>query len=31
VNMIITQRTYQANAQSITTQSEMMQNLLNIR
>lgn len=31
VNMIITQRTYQANAQSITTQSEVMQTLLNIR
>jgi flagellar hook protein FlgE len=31
VNMIITQRTYQANAQSISTQSEMMQALMNIR
>jgi len=31
VNMIITQRTYQANAQTITTQSEVMQTLLNIR
>src|SRR5690606_23956400 len=31
VNMIITQRTYQANAQAITTQSEMMQTLMNIR
>src|SRR5690606_21771704 len=31
VNMIITQRVYQANAQTITTQSEMMQTLINIR
>ncbi|NYT26272.1 flagellar hook protein FlgE [Alcaligenaceae bacterium] len=31
VNMIITQRTYQANAQTITTQSEVLQTLLNIR
>ena len=31
VNMIITQRTYQANAQTITTQSEMMQTLMNMR
>ena len=31
VNMIITQRTYQANAQTITTQSEVMQTLMNIR
>jgi len=31
VNMIITQRAYQANAQTITTQSEILQTLLNIR
>jgi fagellar hook-basal body proteins len=31
VDMIISQRTYQANAQAITTQSEMMQTLMNIR
>lgn len=31
VNMIITQRTYQANAQTITTQSEILQTLINIR
>jgi len=31
VNMIITQRVYQANAQTITTQSEMMQTLINMR
>lgn len=31
VNMIITQRTYQANAQTITTQSEVLQTLINMR
>lgn len=31
VNMIITQRAYQANAQTISTQSEMLQTLINIR
>ena len=31
VNMIITQRTYQANAQTISAQSEILQTLLNIR
>lgn len=31
VNMIISQRAYQANAQTITTQSEILQTLINIR
>jgi len=31
VNMIIAQRTYQANSQTISTQSEILQTLLNIR
>lgn len=31
VNMIITQRTYQANAQTISTQNEIMQTLINMR
>jgi len=31
VNMIITQRTYQANAQTISTQNEVMQTLINMR
>lgn len=31
VNMIITQRIYQANAQTISTQNEMMQTLINMR
>jgi len=31
VNMIVAQRTYQANAQTIKTQDEVMQVLMNMR
>ncbi|MBP8194493.1 MAG: hypothetical protein KAX60_03960, partial [Azonexus sp.] len=31
VNMIVQQRNYQANAQSIKTQDQIMQTLVNIR